>query len=164
MGTTDKEKNKAYVAKHRAMKKATEEGKKQYNEINAGYLADYRKNIKTIIGEEEYKRQQREYMKQYRSKLKQAKQDIKATNAITIQSAIRNKLARKTLLKQKQEKANELISQLNKNKELSNLNDLKLKLLASVKTNDILNDLFPSVVNSIPLKRPRGRPPKQSNN
>jgi len=150
MGTTDKEKNKAYVAKHRAMKKATEEGKKEYNEINAGYIADHRKNLKTKIGEEEYKKQQREYMKQYRSKLKQAKQDIKATNAITIQSAIRNKLARKTLLKQKQEKEKQL-------------NNATIKAFSGILSKNMVDEVFKNVLETIPIKRKVGRPKKSNN-
>lgn len=148
MGTTDKEKNKAYVAKHRAMRKATEEGKKEYNQLNASYIKDHRKNLKAEIGDDEYKKQQREYMREYRKNKKaiKAKDDIQSTKAITLQSAIRNNLARKKLLQAKQEK------------ELSNLNDLKLKLTSSTVSNDILNDLFPSVINAIPEKRQRGRP------
>lgn len=160
MGTEDKEKNKAYVAKHRAMRKATEEGKKEYNQLNASYIKDHRKNLKEQIGEDEYKKQQREYMREYRKNKKaiKGKDDTQSTKAITLQSAIRNNLARKKLLQAKQEKANEVLSQMNKDKQLSNVNDLKLKLTASTVSNDILNDLFPSILNAIPEKRQRGRP------
>ena len=118
MGTKDLEKNREYVAKHRAMKKANEESKKEYNDLNATYIDKHRKILKAKIGEDEYKKQQAEYMRQYRAKLKQTKQSNvpttnTITNAITIQSAIRNKLARNALLKAKQEKANDVLREIN---------------------------------------------------
>ena len=39
MRTRGPEKNKQYVAKHRAMMKAKEETKKEYNKLNASYYA-----------------------------------------------------------------------------------------------------------------------------
>ena len=42
MPVTDLEKNRAYVAKHRAMQKANEDTKKQYNELNASYIKKHR--------------------------------------------------------------------------------------------------------------------------
>ena len=51
--------------------------------------------------------------------------------------------------KQKQIKANELAAQMVQQ------NELKDKLNASVVANDILNSIFPQVINSIPEKQPR---------
>ena len=42
MGVKDPEKNRLYVAKHRAMKKENEETKKEYNALNASYIANHR--------------------------------------------------------------------------------------------------------------------------
>ena len=156
MPVQDLEKNKAYVAKHRAMQKANEETKKQYNELNAGYLQKHRNAQKEKIGEDEYKKKQNEYMRQYRAQKKQEKQmDKNKTDAIIkIQNAIRNKNAIdkfSTLYveKQKQKQANELAAQMVQQ------NELKDKLNASVVANDILNSIFPQVINSIPEKQPR---------
>ncbi len=63
------------------------------------------------------------------------------------------------MLKAKQDKANEVISQINQQRELTNINELKSKLLATVMTNDILNTVFPSVINTNYPIRPIGRPP-----
>ena len=163
MGTVDLEKNKAYVAKHRAMKKANEETKKEYNDLNATYIKRHREVVKEKIGAEEYKKQQAEYMRQYRANLKQTKPNNvpttnTITNAITIQSAIRNKLARNALLKAKQEKANELLTAINQERTNKDVNGLKSKLIASTVSNDIINNLFPNIINTIPIKRERGRP------
>ena len=49
MVVQDPEKNKAYVAKHRAMKKANEETKKQYNELNASYVQKFRQVEKETL-------------------------------------------------------------------------------------------------------------------
>ena len=73
---------------------------------------------------------------------------------IKIQNAIRNKNAIdkfSTLYveKQKQTQANELAAQMVQQ------NELKDKLNASVVANDILNSIFPQVINSIPEKQPR---------
>lgn len=151
MGTTDKEKNKTYVAKHRAMKKATEEGKNDYNIINAGYIAEHRKNLKAKIGEEEYKKQQREYMKQYRANKKtNTNSNIQLTNAITLQSAIRNKLARNTLLKLKQDKEKQL-------------NNTTIKAVSGILSKNMVDEVFKNVLETIPIKRKVGRPKKLNN-
>ena len=161
MVVKDKDKNREYVAKHRAMKKQNEETKKEYNLLNASYISKHRKIQKEEIGIEEYNKKNSEYMKQYRAKLKQNKEQTKNSNATTIQSAIRNKLARKALLTQKQNRANELISQINQQKKEQDQKQLLNKLNASVYTNDMLNDMFQNFLLSIPEKRPRGRPPKK---
>lgn len=68
------------------------------------------------------------------------------------------KRVRKTVqnLKTSMDKANKAIKNIQYNKD--DLNDLKTKLTASVTANDMLNDLFPTAVNSIPPRR-RGRKP-----
>jgi len=138
MPTRDPEKNKQYVAKHRAMMKANEETKKEYNKLNANYFAKHATQKKEKLGTEEYNKEKAEYMKQYRAKQKQAQQQINNTKATILQSAIRNKLARKALLQQKQNKLN-----------------------AVVMTNDILNNLFEKPYPVI--KRGPGRPKKLRN-
>jgi ClpP class serine protease len=146
MPTLDPEKNKQYVAKHRAMKKANEETKKEYNQLNASYYAKHATKLKEQLGTEEYNKEKAEYMRQYRAKQKEAKQLIdnnlknskaimlqnairnklarnallqqkQNTNATSIQSAIRNKLARNALLRQIQNRANEVISQINQERQ-----------------------------------------------
>jgi len=116
-------------------------------------------------GEEEYKKKNAEYMKAYRLAKKALKQqqqpqqqDNRRPAANVLQNAFRNKIARNAVLRLKQAKANEVISQLNKEKQISNMNDLKLKLNASIMTNDILNTVFPSVINTNYPIRPVGRP------
>ena len=158
MPVTDLEKNRAYVAKHRAMQKANEETKKQYNELNAGYIKKHRDMEKDKIGEDEYKTKQNEYMRKYRAQKKQEKQ-METDAIIKIQNAIRNKNAinkvatlyanRVTIPQKQMINANEVLSQINQEKELKN------KLNASVIANDILNDIFPQVINNIPEKQPR---------
>jgi hypothetical protein len=157
MPTRDLEKNKQYVAKHRAMMKAKEETKKEYNKLNASYYAKYAKNKKEKLGTDEYNMKKAEYMKEYRAKQKQAQQQINNTKATILQSAIRNKLARKALLQQKQNKANEVVSKINQDNKQSLIN----KLNAVVMTNDILNNLFEKPYPNV--KKPVGRPKKLRN-
>jgi len=165
MPTRDPEKNRQYVAKHRAMMKANEETKKEYNKLNASYFTKHATQKKEKLGTEEYNKEKAEYMRQYRAKQKQAQQQINNTKATILQSAIRNKLARNALLQQKQNKANEVVSKINQENKQSLIN----KLNAVVMTNDILNNLFEKpypVVNRGPgrPKKPRnpvGRPKKQ---
>ena len=116
---------------------------------------------KDKIGEDEYKKKQNEYMRKYRAQKKQEKQmeTNKIDSIIKIQNAIRNKnainkvatlYANRVVIPQKQMiNANEVLSQINQEKELKN------KLNASVIANDILNDIFPQVINNIPEKQPR---------
>ena len=144
MPTRDPEKNKQYVAKHRAMMKANEETKKEYNQLNASYYVKHATKKKETLGTEEYNKEKAEYMRQYRAKQKEAKQlienrnskatmlqnairnklarkallqQIQNTNATSIQSAIRNKLARNALLRQIQDRANEVVSQINQQRQ-----------------------------------------------
>ena len=94
-------------------------------------------------------------MRQYRAKQKQAQQEIINSKATMLQNAIRNKLARKALLQQKQNKANEVVSKINQENKQSLIN----KLNAVVMTNDILNNLFEK---PYPIgKRGPGRPKTQ---
>ena len=143
------------------MQKANEDTKKQYNELNAGYIKKHRDMEKDKIGEDEYKKKQNEYMRKYRAQKKQEKQmeTNKIDSIIKIQNAIRNKnainkvatlYANRVVIPQKQMiNANEVLSQINQEKELKN------KLNASVIANDILNDIFPQVINNIPEKQLR---------
>ena len=67
----------------------------------------------------EQNKEKAEYMRQYRAKQKEAKQLIENRNskATMLQNAIRNKLARKALLQQIQNWANEVISQINQERQ-----------------------------------------------
>ncbi len=104
-------------------------------------------------GEEAYKRQQAEYMKAYRrakkaAKLQQSQQlDIKTPAANILQNSFRNKISRNAVLKQKQDNANSLISQISQQKGKRDFNELKTKLNNSVIVNDMLNQLIPSTIN-----------------
>ena len=154
MVVRDPEKNKQYVAKHRAMMKAKEETKKEYNKLNASYYAKHAENKKKKLGTEEYNKEKAEYMREYRAKQKQAQQQINNTKATILQSAIRNKLARKALLQQKQNKANEVVSKINQENKQSLIN-------AVVMTSDILNNLFEKPYPVV--KKQVGRPRKPRN-
>jgi hypothetical protein len=163
MPTTDPIKNLLYVKKSQALKKEMI-GIDAFKEIHAGEQQKYRDNLRKEKGEEAYKKQQAEYMKAYRQAKKAAKAqqpqqlDIKTPAANILQNAFRNKISRNAVLKQKQEKANELISQINQQKTGRDLNQLKTKLNASVIVNDMLNQLIPSTINlNYPIK-PIGRP------
>ena len=88
-------------------------------------------------------------MRQYRAKQKQAQQDIMNSKASMLQNAVRNKLARNTLLQQKQNKANEVISNINQQRKADDKQSLIIKPNAVVMTYDILNNLFENPDNSI---------------
>jgi hypothetical protein len=165
MPTTDPIKNLLYVKKSQALKKEMI-GIDAFKEIHAGEQQKYRDNLRKEKGEEAYKRQQAEYMKAYRASKKAAKAQqpqaqllsAKTPAANILQNAFRNKISRNAVLKQKQDKANNLISQINQQKTAKDLNDLKMKLNASVIVNDMLNQLIPSTINlNYPIK-PIGRP------
>lgn len=194
MVVQDREKNKVYVAKHRAMKKANEETKKQYNELNASYVQKYRQVEKETLGEEEYKKKQAEYMKQYRAQKKSQQKQVEQKQAeqnqaiIKIQNAIRNKRAiekvsglyvekkaniikdalkarkaRKEVLSLKMDKANELVSQINQAKQEKEQEIAKNKLNALAMAEEMLNDLIPQALSTIPEKNKVGRPRKPRN-
>jgi CHAT domain-containing protein len=163
MPTTDPIKNLMYVKKSQALKKEMI-GIDAFKEIHAGEQQKYRDNLRKEKGDEAYRKQQAEYMKAYRQAKKAAKAqqpqqvDIKTPAANILQNAFRNKISRNAVLKQKQDKANELISQINQQKTARDLNELKTKLNASVIVNDMLNQLIPSTINlNYPIK-PIGRP------
>lgn len=158
MPTRDPVKNREYVARHRAMMKAKEETKLEYNKLNKSYIEKFNEKLKAKLGKEKYNDEKAEYMRQYRAKQKQAKQKVQDSKANILQNAIRNKLARNALLREKQNKANDVMSQINQNRK----DDLIRKLNASVNANDMINDLFSNVLLSIPEKSKRGRPPKNS--
>ena len=147
MPVPNKEKNKQYVAKHRANKKACD--KEAYNKVNAGYIKNHREVLKQEIGEEAYKKQQAEYMKQYRASKKQVKTQIeqKQKSINTLTDAIKARKARQELLSRAVAKANETALLL---EEQSN------------KARQILNNTKTSLNRTKPTeKRKRGRPAKK---
>jgi len=185
MTVKDPEKNRLYVAKHRAMKKENQETKKEYNALNASYIANHRNKQKEELGIDEFKKNNAEYMRQYRAKQKQIKDQTKTANATTIQNAIRNKLARNTLLRQKetnnattiqtairsklarnallrqkQDIANEIVSKINQERQAQDQEQTYNKLFASVFANNIANSEFDKWQSYLPEQAPkkRGRP------
>ena len=88
MVVRDPEKNRQYVAKHRAMMKANEETKKEYNKLNASYFANHATQKKEKVGTEEYNKEKAEYMRLYRAKHKQAQQNIINTKATILQNVL----------------------------------------------------------------------------
>ena len=161
MPTADPVKNLKFVKESQARKKENI-GIEEFNKIHSKEQSKYRDNLRQKQGEEEYKKKNADYMKAYRLAKKALKQqqqpDIKTPAANVLQNAFRNKLARKAINKAKQDKANELISQLNQQRQLTDMNVLKTKLNAGVMANDILNNIFPSVINTNYPIRPVGRP------
>ena len=153
MPTTDKVKNLMFVKASQAKQKE-EIGIEAFNKIHSQEQSKYRTNLRQKQGEEAYKKKNADYMKAYRlakKALKQTQQpDIRTPSANVLQNAFRNKIARNTILKAKQER------------QLKDTNELKSKFLATVMTNDILNTVFPSVVNTnypiLPVGRPRLSP------
>ena len=147
MPVNNKEKNREYVAKHRAKKQASD--KEAYNKVNAGYIESHRKVLKEKIGEDAYKKQQAEYMKQYRASKKQIKTQIeqKQKSINTLTDAIKAKKARQELLSRAVAKANEtaLLLEEQSNKARLVLNNAKTSL----------NQPKPTE------KRKRGRPAKK---
>ena len=91
-------------------------------------------------------------------KKKQINENLINTNATIIQSAIRNKSARNAVLQQKQLKANEVVSNINKQRNTIDTKSLINKLNAIVMSNDMVNDLFEKPVDVV--KRKVGRPRK----
>ena len=162
MVVRDPVKNREYVAKHRAMMKANEDTKKEYNKLNASYHTKHAAKEEKKLGADEYNKEKAAYMREYRAKQKQSQQNIINTKATTLQNAIRNKLSRKALLQQKQKKANEVISNINQQRQADNKQSLINKLNSVVMTNDILNNLFDNfeLQNQV-IKRGLGRPKKE---
>jgi hypothetical protein len=129
MPTADRVKNLRFVKESQARKKELI-GVEEFNRIHSQEQSKYRDNLRKKQGEEEYKKKNAEYMKAYRlakKVLKQTQQpDIKTPAANILQNEFRNKLARNAILKAKQDKANEVISQINQQRQLSNTNNLNL--------------------------------------
>ena len=164
MPTADPVKNRMFVKQSQAKKKE-EIGVQEFNRIHSQEQSKYRDNLRQKQGEEAYKKKNADYMKAYRlakKALKQTQQpDIRTPSANVLQNAFRNKIARNTILKAKQDKANEVISQISQQRQLKDTNELKSKLLATVMTNDILNTVFPSVINTNYPILPVGRPTRR---
>lgn len=157
MPTTDKSKNRLYVKKHKDKKKQ-EIGVENFNKFHALEQQQYRTLLRND-NEEEYKKKQNEYMKQYRAKKKASKaskETVVNEKVNVLQNAIRNRLARKKLLEAKQTNANEMTASINKEREAQ----MKNKFLASVVSNDMLNSLFPQVINELPIRNRRVIPKK----
>ena len=108
------------------------------------------------MGTDEYNKDKAQYRREYRARQKQAQQQINNTKATILQNAICNKLARNELLRQKQNKANEVVKINQENKQ-----SLINKLDSIVMTNDILNNLFEKPYPIV--KRGPGRPKKPRN-
>lgn len=98
-------------------------------------------------------------------------QDTAKANAITkIQNAIRNKRAINEFSTKYAEKiiqerkvmntANDIISQINKERQIANVNDLIPKIKATSIANDMTNDLFENALNLIPQNNYNLRPKK----
>ena len=64
MTVNDPVKNSEYVAKHRAMMKANEETKKEYNKLNASYFTKHAAKEKEKIRVEEYNKVKAAYMRE----------------------------------------------------------------------------------------------------
>ena len=97
MPTNDPIKNREFVKKSQAKKKASI-GAEEFNRIHNEKQAIYRQNLINQKGIEQVRREKAEYMKAYRLKKKQEKQkndeeENKNKNIIKIQSAIRNRIA-----------------------------------------------------------------------
>ena len=142
-----KELNRIRVQKYRDANRNTDEYKLKHKEETYKYRKEHPDVVKEL---------NKKHSKVHREKVMNEKQKEKnKTDAIIkIQNAIRNKNAIdkfSTLYveKQKQIKANELAAQMVQQ------NELKDKLNASVVANDILNSIFPQVINSIPEKQQR---------
>lgn len=194
MPTKDPQKNREYVARHRAMKKATEEGKKEYNSLNLSYIVKHNNKKIDEIGKEQFKEDKKLYMREYRKNLKQKKEEEQKRNkaSIMLQNAYRNKKAidtfatkyakkivgeerkksistitdaikarkaRQEILKLKQEKANETMTQINNGRELNK----KLSSFNFSYPQQMTNDLISNVINTVPIQKRRGRPPKNPN-
>ena len=144
-----KELNRIRVQKYRDANRNTEEYKSKHKQETY----KYRKAHPEIIKELNKKHSKTHYDKMMKEKQMETDAIIKIQNAIRNKNAI-NKVAtlyaNRVVIPQKQMiNANEVLSQINQEKELKN------KLNASVIANDILNDIFPQVINNIPEKQPR---------
>jgi hypothetical protein len=104
--------------------------------------------------------------------LKQFQDTSKANAIIKLQNAFRNKkaidlfstrYANKVLQEKKiMNTANDVISQINKERQIANVNDLMPKLKATSMANDMTNNLFASALNQIPQNNYNLRPKKST--
>lgn len=104
--------------------------------------------------------------------LKQFQDTSKANAIIKLQNAFRNKKAidlfstryvDKVLQERKvMNTANDVISQINKERQIANVNDLMPKLKATSMANDMTNNLFASALNQIPQNSYNLRPKKST--
>ena len=97
---------------------------------------------KKKLGTDEYHKEKAEYTRQSEQNKKKLNRNVINTKATILQNAIRNKLSRNVLLQQKQNKANEVISKINQQRQADNKQPLINKLNAVVRSNDILKNLF----------------------
>ena len=153
-----KELNRMRVQKYRDANRSTDEYKLKHKEQTYKYRKEHPEIIKEL---------NKKHSKTHNEKVKKEKQQNNKTAAIIkIQNAIRNKNAidkvatlyvdKQKQIQQQMLKANEVVSQINQEKKDKEI--LKNKINASVIANDMLNDLFPQILNTIPLKRNVGRP------
>jgi|LakMenE18May11ns_1017448.scaffolds.fasta_scaffold9268868_1 flagellar motor switch protein FliG len=104
--------------------------------------------------------------------LKQFQDTSKANAIIKLQNAFRNKkaidlfssrYADKVLQERKaMNTANDVISQINKERQIANVNDLMPKLKATSIANDMTNNLFANALNQIPQNSYNLRPKKST--
>ena len=104
--------------------------------------------------------------------LKQFQDTSKANVIIKIQNAIRNKKAIETFSTKYADKvlqqrkvmntANDVISQINRERQIANVNDLMPKLNATSIANDMTNNLFENALNAIPQNNYNLRPKKST--
>jgi formylmethanofuran dehydrogenase subunit A len=104
--------------------------------------------------------------------LKQFQDTSKANAIIKLQNAFRNKkaidlfssrYADKVLQEKKiMNTANDVISQINKERQIANVNDLTAKLNATLIANDMTNNLFANSLNQIPQNNYNLRPKKST--
>jgi hypothetical protein len=104
--------------------------------------------------------------------LKQFQDRSKANAIIKLQNAFRNKkaidlfssrYADKVLQEKKiMNTANDVISQINKERQIANVNDLTAKLNATSIANDMTNNLFANSLNQIPQNNYNLRPKKST--
>lgn len=148
----NKQLNKLRVQKYRDANRNTE----KYKQMHKEETYKYRKQHPDII-----KNLNQKHSKTHRDKIKRIQEDTKKISATILQNALRNKLAKKRILDLKQQNANMVISNINKKRKEKDVNELVQKFNAIVLSNDIMNEIFPSVINAIPEKKKRGRPRKQ---
>ena len=76
MVVRDPVKSREYVSKYRAMMKANEETKKEYNKLNASYYAKHTTKEKEKLGTDEYHKERAEYTRPEQNKKKLNKMSL----------------------------------------------------------------------------------------